>query len=58
VDPVPDPLHLRNSGNAGNRTRASGFVARNSDHQTTEAVNVLLYIIFIWIILLNVSSFE
>jgi hypothetical protein len=32
VDPVPDPLLLRKSGNAGNRTRTSGYVARNSDH--------------------------
>jgi hypothetical protein len=24
VDPVPDPLLLRKSGGAGNRTRASG----------------------------------
>jgi hypothetical protein len=38
VDPVPDPLLLRKSGSAGNRTRASGSVARNSDHLTTEAV--------------------
>jgi hypothetical protein len=29
VDPVPDPLFLRKSGNAGNRTRTSGSVARN-----------------------------
>jgi hypothetical protein len=36
VDPVPDPLLF--SGSAGNRTRASGSVAKNSDHQTTEAV--------------------
>jgi hypothetical protein len=34
VDPVSDPLLLRESGN---RTRAYGSVARNSDHQTTEA---------------------
>jgi hypothetical protein len=26
VDPVPDPLVLRKSGSAGNRTRASGSV--------------------------------
>jgi hypothetical protein len=26
VDPVPDPLLLRKSGNAGNRTQASGSV--------------------------------
>jgi hypothetical protein len=32
VDPVPDPLLLRKSGSARNRTRASGSVARNSDH--------------------------
>jgi hypothetical protein len=32
VDPVPDPLLLRKSGSAANRTRTSGFVARNSDH--------------------------
>jgi hypothetical protein len=38
VDPVPDPLLLRKSGNAGNRTRTSGSVAKNSDHYTTEAV--------------------
>jgi hypothetical protein len=31
VDPVPVALPLRNSGSAGNRTRASGSVARNSD---------------------------
>jgi hypothetical protein len=31
VDPVPDPL-LFFSGSAGNRTRASGSVAKNSDH--------------------------
>jgi hypothetical protein len=32
VDPVPDPLLLRKSGSAGNRSRTSGSVARNSDH--------------------------
>jgi hypothetical protein len=32
VDPVPDPLLLRKSSRAGNRTRTSGSVARNSDH--------------------------
>jgi hypothetical protein len=30
VDPVPDPLLLRKSGSAGNRTRAPRSVARNS----------------------------
>jgi hypothetical protein len=29
VDPVSDPLLLRKSGSAWNRTRTSGFVARN-----------------------------
>jgi hypothetical protein len=38
VDPVPDPLLLRKSGRAGNRTRTSASVARNSDHYTTESV--------------------
>jgi hypothetical protein len=40
VEPVPDPLLLRKSGSAGNRTRISGSVARNPDHQTTEAVPI------------------
>jgi hypothetical protein len=43
VDPVPDPLLLRESGKAWNRTRTSGSVARNSDHETTEAVYFLLH---------------
>jgi hypothetical protein len=38
VHPVPDPLPLGKSGSAGNRTRASGSVAKNSDHYTAEAV--------------------
>jgi hypothetical protein len=32
VDPVPDPKLFRKSGSAGNRTRASRSVARNSYH--------------------------
>jgi hypothetical protein len=32
VERVPDPLLLKKSGSAGNRTRTSGYVARNSDH--------------------------
>jgi hypothetical protein len=32
VDPVPDPLLLRESGSAGNRTRTFGSVARISDN--------------------------
>jgi hypothetical protein len=43
VDPVPDPILLRNSGSAGNRTLTSGSVARNSDHQTTESVNLTFH---------------
>jgi hypothetical protein len=38
VDPISYPLLLRKSGSAGNRSRTSGSVARNSDHWTTEAV--------------------
>jgi hypothetical protein len=41
VDPVPDPLLFRKSGSAGNRTRTSGSVTKNSDHETTEAVEIL-----------------
>jgi hypothetical protein len=32
VDPVPDPLLIRTSASTGNRTQASGSVARNSHH--------------------------
>jgi hypothetical protein len=44
--PVPDPLLLRKSGSAENRTRTSGSVARNSDHYTTEAVYFILHNIY------------
>jgi hypothetical protein len=37
MDPVPDLLLVRKSGSAGNRTRTSGSVDRNSGHWTTEA---------------------
>jgi hypothetical protein len=37
MDPVPDPLLLRKSGSAGNLSRNSRSVARNSDRLTTEA---------------------
>jgi hypothetical protein len=40
VDPLPDPLFLRKSGGARNRTQAPGSVAGNSDHWTTEAIGV------------------
>jgi hypothetical protein len=46
VDPVPDPLLLRKTGSAANRTRTSGSAARNSDHQSTEAVYFLLHNIY------------
>jgi hypothetical protein len=46
VDPVPDPLLLRKCGSAGNRTRTSGSVARNSDRYTIEAVYFLLHNIY------------
>jgi hypothetical protein len=45
VDPVADPLHLRKSRSARNRTRTSGSVAGNSDHWTTEAVKALKHAI-------------
>jgi hypothetical protein len=38
VDLVADPLLLRKTGSAENRTRTFGSVARNSDHLITEAV--------------------
>jgi hypothetical protein len=41
MDLFPDPLLLRESDSAGNRTRTSGSVARNSDHKTTEVVNII-----------------
>jgi hypothetical protein len=37
---VPDPLLLRKYGSAGNGTRTSGSVTRNSDHLTTQVVVV------------------
>jgi hypothetical protein len=42
VDPVPDPLLLRKSSSADNRTRTSGSVAWNCDHESTEAVPILV----------------
>jgi hypothetical protein len=41
VDPVPDPLLIRKSGSAGNRTRASGSVAiifKNSVRNSLETL--------------------
>jgi hypothetical protein len=39
VDPVSDPLLVRKSDNAQNRTPISGSIARNFDRYTTETVN-------------------
>jgi hypothetical protein len=46
MGPIPDPLLLRNSGGAGNRTQTSGSVARNTEYYTTEAVYFLLHNIY------------
>jgi hypothetical protein len=54
VDPVSDLL-LRKSGSTGNRTQTSGYVAKNSDRYTTEAVMFRNRMLFF---LLNFSSFE
>jgi hypothetical protein len=32
IGPVPDPLLRTKSDSGGNRTRASGSIAKNSDH--------------------------
>jgi hypothetical protein len=53
VDPVPDPLLLRKSGSAGNRTRASESVAKNSDHWTTEVVTAIITAFIIIIMVLQ-----
>jgi hypothetical protein len=42
MDPVPDPLLFFYSGSAGNRTWASGSIAKNADHYTTEAVKDII----------------
>jgi hypothetical protein len=41
VDPVPDPLLFY--GSAGNRTRASGSVAKNSDSTADALINNLYH---------------
>jgi hypothetical protein len=43
VDPVPDLLLIRSSGRAGNRTRNSGSVDRNSGYKTT-ILHIMLHI--------------
>jgi hypothetical protein len=49
VDPVPDPLRLKKSGSAGNLTRTSRSVARNSGHYVTEAVSTVIALMIIYI---------
>jgi hypothetical protein len=44
VDPVPDPLLVRKSGSSGNRTRTSGSVASNSDHETTDELHEMTHV--------------
>jgi hypothetical protein len=43
VDPVPDPLLFSFSGSAGNRTRASGSVAKNSEINMTTVGIIHIY---------------
>jgi hypothetical protein len=43
VDPVPEPLFLRNPGSLMNRTQDPGLSAKNSDHKTTEADKYVNY---------------
>jgi hypothetical protein len=38
MDPIPDPLFLKNSGTAENRTRDLWISSQQSDHWITEAV--------------------
>jgi hypothetical protein len=52
VDPVSDPLLLRKSGSAENRTRTCGSVARNSELWATEAVRLIIDKIFTHLIFL------
>jgi hypothetical protein len=47
MDPVPEPLLLRKYGSVINRTQPSGSVARNSDHETTEAITLFIITIII-----------
>jgi hypothetical protein len=43
--PRPDPLLLRKATSAGNPTRISESVARNSNHQTIEAITLRLILL-------------
>jgi hypothetical protein len=52
VDPVPNPLLLRNSSSAGNWTRSSGHVSSNSPlghrgGRNTEEQEILIFIVWI-----------
>jgi hypothetical protein len=46
VVPVPKALNLKKSGSAGNWTRTSGSVARNSDQQTHRVTLITNFILF------------
>jgi hypothetical protein len=54
LDPVPDPLLLRKSGSAGNRTQTSGSVARNSNDKTTDIRfwHLCCFYCFVWELML------
>jgi hypothetical protein len=56
VDPVPDPLFLRNLVAPGIEPGTSGSVAKNSDHYTTEAVENFLKIRLQFILLLRIKK--
>jgi hypothetical protein len=51
VDPVPDPLLVRKSGSAGNRTRASGSVATNPDYYWSDVR--ITFLISLYAVVLN-----
>jgi NADH:ubiquinone oxidoreductase subunit 3 (subunit A) len=53
VDHIPDPLLLRKSGVAGNRTLNSGSVARTL---TTRPQRRSLYLIYLLFILMDLIS--
>jgi hypothetical protein len=60
---VLDPLLLRKCSSAGNRTRASGSLGRNSDHYTTEAIwtginqiQMKLHSAWIWVMLHDIIN--
>jgi hypothetical protein len=61
MDPFLDPLLLRKSSSAGNRTRTSVSVGKNSDHYTTEVVNIqaIHYVSYLILnLIFNVSHYD